>query len=292
MKKKQKVYAIAGATASGKTKYAIELAHKLDGEIISADSRMIYKHFDIGTAKPTLDERENIPHHLIDIIEPTQDYSVANFVDDAHKLIPEIISRGKTPIITGGTGLYFKVLCDNYNLPRVEANAELRHELETIAQKEGAEKLHKMLQELDQEAAEKIHPNNIVRVVRTIEIIKSTGQKISQIATRNEKNENYEFELIGLNFTDREKLYTRINARVDEMFTAGLQTEAENLFAKYGKIKSLMSTIGYQEFAPLLDGNSTIDDVIEKIKQNTRNYAKRQISLLKLLPDLKQIDIN
>lgn len=292
MKKKQKIYAIAGATASGKTKYAIDLAHKLNGEIISADSRMIYKHFDIATAKPSHKEREGIPHHLIDILDPTENYSVANFVDDVHKLIPEIISKGKTPIIAGGTGLYFKVLCDNYNLPRVAANTELRLELATIEKKEGAEKLHKMLQELDHEAAKKIHPNNVVRVIRTIEIIKTTGQKIAEIATRNSQNENYEFELIGLNFTNRDKLYVRINARVDKMFAAGLEREAIDLFTKYGKIKSLMSTIGYQEFAPLLDGNATIDDINEKIKQNTRNYAKRQISLLKLLPNLKQIDFD
>ena len=215
MMKKQKVYAIAGATASGKTKYAIELAHKIGGEIISADSRMIYKYFDIGTAKPTIEEQQGIPHHLIDILEPTEEYTVANFYDDVMKLLPQIISRGKAPIIVGGTGLYFKVLCDNYNLPRVEPNLSLRNELETFAKTQGAEKLHDELKRLDPITAEKVHPNNVVRVIRSLEIIKTLKQPLSATERKDSENAPYDFDLIGLNFADRAKLYARINKNID-----------------------------------------------------------------------------
>ena len=171
--------------------------------------------FDGMEAKPTIEEQQGIPHHLIDILEPTEEYTVANFYDDVMKLLPQIISRGKAPIIVGGTGLYFKVLCDNYNLPRVEPNLSLRNELETFAKTQGAEKLHDELKRLDPITAEKVHPNNVVRVIRSLEIIKTLKQPLSATERKDSENAPYDFDLIGLNFADRAKLYARINKNID-----------------------------------------------------------------------------
>jgi len=281
----QKIAAIAGPTASGKTKLAVELAHKHNGEIISADSRMIYKYFDIATAKPTIAERKGIPHHLIDILEPEREYSVANFADDARRLIADISSRGKLPIIAGGTGLYFKVLLDNYNLPRVAANKELRKELEELAQKSGVEAVHKILTELDPVSAERVHPNNLVRVIRSIEIIKAFNKPLSEIATK-QCDMEFDVEWIGLNASDRAVLYERINSRVDEMLSKGLEQEAQKLYKKYGKLPSLVNTIGYVEMIDYFEGAANFDRTVELIKQNTRRYAKRQMSLFNAIPEI------
>jgi len=208
-----KVIAIVGPTASGKTAYSIELAEKLDGEIISADSRLVYKGFDIGTAKPTIQERKNIPHHMIDIIEPEVDYSVGLYAKEAKKIIREILSRGKTPIIVGGTGLYTNVLLMNYDLPQVEPNYELRNQLKQ------ENNLHETLQELDIETAQTIEPQDRKKIIRAIEIIKTTGKKLSQVRGINQQE--FEVEWLGRNFT-REELYQRINKRVDIMLEDGL----------------------------------------------------------------------
>ncbi len=290
MVKKHRVIAIVGPTASGKTKLAIDLAHKNNGEIISADSRMVYKYFDIATAKPTLAERDGVPHYLIDILEPEEDYSVANFVDVTKELIENISERGKLPIIVGGTGLYFKVLLGNYNLPRVAANAELREELENLAASQGVEKVHEILQKLDNEAAKRIHPNNLVRVIRSIEIIEAAKKPLAEIATKGDVSD-YDIEWIGLNTTERSVLYERINRRVDEMLERGLIDEAKTLYEKYGKISSLMNTIGYQELLPYFDNEVSLDDAVDSIKQNTRRYAKRQLSLFLANPDINWRDL-
>lgn len=277
-----KVIAITGATATGKTKYSIELAKKLNGEIISADSRMIYKYYDIATAKPTIEERAGIVHHLIDIIEPEQDFSVAEFVVMTKSLLRDISSRGKMPIIVGGTGLYFKVLAENYNIPAVPANKELRKELEKFSKEHGVQKLHEMLEDLDYETAQKVHPNNVVRVIRCIEIIKTLGATIGDLQRKYVDNE-FDIDFVGLNFSDRSKLYERINQRVDEMLENGLFEEAKTLFKKYGETNSYQNTIGYQEFIPFFEGKTDMETTVELIKQHTRNYAKRQISLLKTI---------
>ena len=246
---------------------------------------MIYKHYNIATAKPDEKEREGIPHHLIDIIEPEEEFSVANFIDCARTLIKEIAERGKTPIIAGGTGLYFKVLAENYNLPRVPANKELRKELEEYAKKYGAEKLHEKLQKLDAKTAEKVHCNNVVRVIRTIEIIKALGP-LSELNRKNQENE-FDIDFIGLCTADRETLYQKINARVDVMLEKGLLKEAEKLFEKYGSTNSFKNTIGYQEFVPFFNNEYGFDEAVALIKQHTRNYAKRQLSLLKTIESIK-----
>ena len=285
-----KVIAITGATATGKTKYSIELAQKLNGEIISADSRMIYKYYDIATAKPTIKERNGVVHHLIDIIEPEQDFSVAEFVVMAKSLCREITSRGKIPIIVGGTGLYFKVLAEDYNIPAVPANKELRKELEDFAKENDVQKLHEMLQDLDYETAQKVHPNNVVRVIRCIEIIKTLNATIGDLQ-RKYVDDEFDIDFIGLNYNDRNKLYARINQRVDEMLENGLFEEAKTLFEKYGKTNSYQNTIGYQEFIPFFEDQTDMETAIELIKQHTRNYAKRQISLLKTIKKINWQEI-
>ncbi len=266
MKEKPKVIAIAGATASGKTTYSIELAKKIGGEIVSADSRLVYKGFEIAVAKPSVEEREGIPHYLMDVVEPTEDYTVAKFYDDAKFAIEEIIKKGKTPIVVGGTGLYFRILLENYDLPRIAPNYELRDSLEKL----NTEELHKMLFNLNHDAAEKIHFNNKVKIIRAIEIAKSGMEPTI-------KEPEYDVEWIGMN-VERQELYNRINARVDLMYEKGLVDETKKLLEKYGRIKNFIKTIGYQEILAYLDNKISLDDALELIKQNTRRYAKRQLT--------------
>ena len=271
-KTKPKVIAIAAPTASGKTAYAIELAKQIDGEIISADSRIIYKGFDIVCAKPTKEEMQNVPHYMIDIVEPEVDYSVANYVDDATVAINNISAKGKTPIVVGGTGLYFKALLEGWELPRVEPNYELREELEKFK----IENLLEQLKTLD----EKTYNQMIVepkkrKIIRAIEVCKSLGEAMSNYS--NQKEAPYEVEWIGIGMT-REELYERVNKRVDIMVEMGAVQETETLLKKHGRIKNLISTIGYNEIIQYLDKEITLDRAIELIKQHSRNYAKRQLT--------------
>lgn len=283
--KKQKLIAITGPSASGKTRLAIELAKELDGEIISADSRQIYKELEIGSAKPTIEEREGIPHHLLDIVDLTQDYTVANFCDDAKATIKDIESRGKTPIIAGGTGLYFRVLLQDFELPRVAPNPQLRSELEA----KSSDELYKMLSNLDLESAEKIHPNNKVKIIRALEVCLTLGIPMSKAQGKKPHNENIIW--CGLNAKDRDFLYERINKRVDIMIESGLLNEAENLFKKYPENKILLSTIGYQEFFSYFQNSANLEDCIMLLKQNTRRYAKRQISWFNANKEMNWFDI-
>lgn len=261
-----------GPTASGKTALAVKTALSNNGEIISADSRLVYKGFDIATAKPTADERQGIEHHLIDIVEPEVDYSVANFFDDAKVAIEKIVQKGKTPIVVGGTGLYFRILLEDFDLPRVEPDYELRAQLE---QKETAE-LHEMLVKLDPVSAEKIHFNNKVKIIRAIEVCKTLEKPHSEAAGK--KEPEYDVEWIGLNPPDRAVLYDRVNKRVDEMVEHGLVDETKSLLKKHGRINNFVNTIGYQEILEYLDGKISLDEAVSDIKQNTRRYAKRQLT--------------
>ncbi len=277
---KNKVIAVVGPTASGKTAFAIELAQKNGGEIISADSRLVYKGLDIGTAKPTLEERGNIPHYMIDIVEPEVEYSAGVYVDEAKKCIYDIISRGKTPIMVGGTGLYFRILLESYNLPQVPPNYELRAEL----QKLNSEELHSILRELDEDAAGKIYANDKKKLIRHIEIIKSTGKKISD--SRGVAESEFDVEWLGCNYP-RDILYDRINKRVDLMIEAGLIEETKKLLKKHGRINNLLYTIGYQEIISYLDGNLTLQEALDLLKQNTRRYAKRQLTWFRKNENIK-----
>ena len=267
-----KVIAIVGPTASGKTKLAIEMAQKYDTEIISADSRLVYKGFDIATAKPTREEQRLIKHHLIDVVEPEFDYSVSDFVDSANKIIKELHRKGKIPIIAGGTGLYFRILLENYKLPGVEANPELRAELESLSNEE----LYAILKQLDADSAEKLHCNDRVRVVRAIEVTKALGVPFSQV--KGTKDNEYDIEWIFPQIPSREILYDRINKRVDLMLEQGLVKETKFLLNKHGRIKNLVNTIGYQEIIKYLDNELDLNQAVELIKQNTRRYAKRQLT--------------
>lgn len=274
-----KVIAIVGATASGKTAYAVELAKKCNGEIISADSRLVYKGMNIGTAKPTKEEMQNIPHYMIDIVEPNIDYSVGLYAKEAKKCINNIISKGKTPIVVGGTGLYFRILLENYDLPNVKPNYELRNELDKLPYDE----LLKILQNIDIEAANSLEKNDKKRLIRYIEIVKLTGQPLH--LSRGIKEKEFDIEWIGLNFP-REELYDRINRRVDIMIKQGLVDETIDLLQKYGRISNITDTIGYREIISYLDKQLTFEDAIDKLKQNTRNYAKRQLTWFRKNEDI------
>ena len=262
-----KVIAVVGPTASGKTEFAIDLAKKIGGEIISADSRLVYKGFDIGTAKPTKAEQRTIPHYMIDIVEPEIEYSVGTYVKEAKKIIADIQDRGKIPIVAGGTGLYINALLMNYDFPEAQPNYKLRKELKDN------DNIYEILSTLDAKTAETIDKNDRKRIIRAIEIIKATGEKIS----RNKKAKEFDIEWIGKNF-ERKELYERINKRVDLMFENGLIEETSNLLKKHGRIPNLISTIGYQEIIEYLDGDLTLSEAIDKLKQNTRRYAKRQLT--------------
>ena len=282
---KQKIIAITGPSASGKTKLSIELAKKIDGEIISVDSRQIYKELDIGSAKPTIEEQDGIPHYLIDIIDLNQEYTVANFCDDANIKIKEIINKGKAPILVGGTGLYFRVLLQDFDLPRVEPNKELREKLE----KKSSEELFSLLKEKDPDIAEKIHFNNKVKIIRALEVCLTLGIPMSK--AQKKKESEYNVLWYGLNTQNRDFLYERINKRVDVMFEQGLIDEAKKLFDKYGGNKILLGTIGYQELFPYLKGETDLETASNLLKQNTRRYAKRQISWFNANKDIHWFDI-
>ncbi len=278
---KPKVIAVVGPTASGKTALAIKLAKEINGEVISADSRLVYKGFDIACAKPTLEEREGVPHHLIDIVEPEFDYSVGNFYHDAKAAINDILSRGKTPIVAGGTGLYFRVLLENYNLPEVKTDYDLRAELDS----QEKEALLEELKELDPITYERVKDANKRRIVRALEVIKILDRPLSEMQI--EKEPEYDVEWRMPEIESREWLYERINRRVDLMFEQGLIEETENLLKKHGRIKNIVSSIGYQEIIEFLDGNMTLAEALEKLKQHSRNYAKRQLTWFRKNPELK-----
>ena len=275
---KPKVIAIVGPTASGKTDYAINLAGKIGGEIVSADSRLVYKGFDIGTAKPAMEERKGIPHYMIDIVEPEVDYSAGLYADDAQKVINNILERGKIPVAAGGTGLYFRLLLENYDVPKVEPDYEMREELKEYPSVE----LDKRLQRIDRHRASEIDPNDKKKIIRAIEMAEHLEKPLSEY----KKDPLYDVEWIGINCT-RDILYERINRRVDLMIEKGLIDETRELLKKHGRIKNLVCTIGYQEMIAYLDGALTLEEAKDKLKQNTRNYAKRQLTWFRKNKDIK-----
>lgn len=243
-----------------------------NGEIISADSRQIYKGFDIATAKPSSEEREGIKHYLIDVVEPEINYSAADFVEDAKSAIKKIYAKGKIPIVAGGTGLYFRLLLEDFAPPKVPPNYELRAELETFENK----KLHEMLEKVDLQSAKKIHFNNKVKIIRAIEVSLTLQSPHSKAAVK--KEPEFDVEWIGLSPSDRADLYKKIDSRVDEMIKKGLVEETRSLLKKHGKINNLVKTIGYQEILGYFDGKISLDEAILLIKQHSRHYAKRQLT--------------
>ena len=278
---KPKVIAVVGPTASGKTKLAIELAKEFDGEVISADSRLVYKGFDIATAKPTVEEREGIPHYLIDVVEPEVDYTAGDYARDGKNAIEDILSRGKTPIVAGGTGLYFRVLLEHYDLPEVDTNYELRSKLE----KKDKQDLIKELKTLDKDAYDRLTPDTSKRrVIRIIELVTTLKKPLSEI--ERQKEPEYEVEWVMPEIPSREWLYDRINKRVDVMVELGIIEETKELLKKHGRIKNFTETIGYKEILTYLDGEQTLDEALDKLKQHSRNYAKRQLTWFRKNPKL------
>ena len=278
-----KVICIVGPTASGKTGLAIELAKKIDAEIISADSMQIYKGLDVGTAKVTKEEAEGIPHHIIDVCSPEDKFSVADFKNLCYDTIKEIKSRGKNVIIAGGTGLYVNSVVYNMNFTDEEVDEEYRHELENIAKEKGNEYLHNMLKEIDPETAEEIHMNNVKRVIRAIEIAKKTDKLKSTHMQEEKERINiekspYDFVVFCIE-QERQYLYERINLRVDLMIKDGILDEAKKVYnMKLPKDNTCMQAIGYKEFFPYFENKATLEDCIENLKKETRHYAKRQMT--------------
>ena len=275
---KPRVLAVAGPTASGKTWLGVQLAKIYGGEVISADSMQIYKGMDIASAKPTKEEMQGIPHHLIDFLDRDISFSAADYVRLAKEKIAEVLSRGKLPIIVGGTGLYIDSLLENVKFSDGGSDEKYRKELYDFAGKEGNEALYARLLEADPEAAETIHPNNLVRVVRALEVIHVTGRKFSELKKESRLVESpYDSLIIGLNFENRQNLYDRIDLRVDEMMENGLLEEAEELW-RQGSMKTAANAIGFKEFIPFFENQMSVEACIDKIKQETRRYAKRQLT--------------
>ncbi|KKK39520.1 tRNA delta(2)-isopentenylpyrophosphate transferase [Mesobacillus campisalis] len=277
MDKKQKLLVLIGPTAVGKTKTSIELAAGFNGEIISGDSMQIYKGMDIGTAKIREDEMQGIPHHLIDIKNPEDSFSAAEFQQLVREKIAEIASRGKLPVIVGGTGLYIQSVIYDYQFSDVPSDPDFRLELERTADEKGAEAVHAQLRKVDPESAERIHPNNVRRVIRALEIHHCTGKTMTEYQEQQDAELLYDTCLVGLTM-DRELLYERINMRVDLMMEQGLLDEVKALYAKGLRDCQSIQAIGYKELYDYLDGRLGLEDAIENLKQNSRRYAKRQLT--------------
>ena len=275
---KPKVIVICGPTASGKTSLSIELAKKINGEIISCDSMQIYKDMNIGTAKVTEEEMQGIQHYLIDFVSPDVRYSVANYKNDAEKAIETIIDKGKIPIIVGGTGLYLDSLIYGIEYPEIKFDEKYREKLENEIEENGLEYLYSKAKEIDEQAMQKISPNDKKRIIRVLEIYHATGKnKTEQEIESRKKEVKYDYKIFAINM-DREKLYERINIRVDEMIENGLIEEVEDLQKKYNHFPTAMQGLGYKEVVEYLQNQITRDEMIEKIKQESRRYAKRQLT--------------
>lgn len=273
--------AIIGPTASGKTKLGVDIALKFNGEVVSADSMQIYLGMSIATAKPTLDEMRGVPHHLIDFLPPEQGYSVARYVDDAKASITDITARGKLPVLVGGTGLYVDALLGGIRFAEEPGTPEIRAQLYDQAAQLGNEAMHAILAQIDPEYAKGLHPNNLGRVLRAIELYRTTGKTMSeQLKSSREKPSDYAPIMIGLNFSDRAQLYERIDHRVDMMLQQGLLEEVR-AFYKTHNAKTAAQAIGCKEFLGFLSGEKTLEECTEDLKRETRRYAKRQLTWFK-----------
>ena len=274
-----KVLVICGATASGKTALSVACAKAFNGEIISADSLLVYKGLNIGTAKPTLEEKEGIPHHMIDVVEPTESFSVSDYEEMALPIVERLLAEGKTPIICGGTGFYINSLLYKSQFGNVGANEELRAEYERLAEEKGKEYVYSILQEKDPESAKKLHYNDLKRVIRALEIYDVTGKAKS--LQQDAPIPRFDFEAVSIDYP-RDKLYNRINLRVEQMFAQGLMEEVQGLL-RDGVTEDMqcMQGIGYKEIAEGLRMGQTEAEMMEIIKNNTRKYAKRQQTFFK-----------
>lgn len=283
-----KLLAVIGPTAVGKTRLSIDLALRLGTEIISGDSMLVYRGMDIGTAKPDLAERRGVAHHLVDILDPAEEFSVVEFQEQAGALVAAIHSRGLIPVLAGGTGLYVKALLEGYNFNPVEGSEAFRAELAELAAKHGNEYVHAMLGAVLPEVAGRLHPNDLRRVIRALEVHRFSGDKVSQEKT--EAGLVYDALVIGLTM-DRAELYARINRRVDAMIAGGLVEEvAELLAAGVPRSAQAMQGIGYKEIARYLAGDGDLPQAVERIKQATRHFAKRQLTWYRKMPYIVWVD--
>lgn len=276
--KQTTVVAIVGPTASGKTALGVFLATKRDGEIVSADSMQVYCGMRVATAQPTHDEMKKIPHHLIDFVPITEAYSVARYVHDANRIIDDIAARNKLPFLVGGTGLYVSSLLDGIVFPKDANDPVLRARLKREAEQAGNLEMHRRLFEIDPEYARSLHPNNLGRVLRALELYACTGVTMTrQITLSKNKSSRYRAVMVGLTFSEREILYRRIDKRVDEMLKKGLIEEAKEFFAENGA-KTAAQAIGHKELKPYLSGEKSLESCVECLKRETRRYAKRQLT--------------
>lgn len=290
---KQKLIVVAGPTASGKTRLAIDIAKSVNGEIVNADSMQIYKYMNIGSAKPTLEEQSEAKHHLIDFLDPDEEFSVADYTDLAHKVIAEIASRGKVPIMCGGTGLYINSVVNDITFGEIETDYKLREELNELAKQHGSQYLLDILKEFDPVSAQRLHPGNLRRIVRAIEFYRTTGIPISEHQEMTKQKESrYEPLMLCVKW-DREVLYDRINKRVDIMMNDGLLDEVKQLMEMgYTKELNSMKGIGYKEIIDYFEGNMSLEDTVNLIKQSSRRYAKRQLTWFRRDKRIHWLDAN
>ncbi|MDT3498338.1 tRNA (adenosine(37)-N6)-dimethylallyltransferase MiaA [Bacillus toyonensis] len=287
---REKVAVIIGPTAVGKTKLSIDLAKALNGEIISGDSMQIYRTMDIGTAKVTKEEMDGIPHYMVDIKDPEDSFSVAEFQERVRKHIREITERGKLPIIVGGTGLYIQSVLFDYQFTDGAGDAIYREQMEKLAQEHGVEYVHEKLQEVDSESAERIHANNVRRVIRALEIFHTTGEKMSDQLEKQENELLYDVSLIGLTM-DREMLYDRINLRVDLMIEQGLLEEVKGLYNRGIRECQSIQAIGYKEIYDYFENRVSLAESVSQLKTNSRRYAKRQLTWFRNKMDVTWFDV-
>ena len=276
--KKNPLLVVAGPTASGKTALGIALAKEFDGEVISSDSMQIYKGLDISTAKPTIEEMDGVPHHLISVIDMNTEFSVADYVVLAKQKIDEVCAKGKLPILVGGTGLYINSLVDDVNFDNAETDGSVRKRLTEEMEQCGAEILYKRLEQIDPETAAIVPIQNTVRIIRALEVYELTGIKFSEYKKQNKGNGcPYNLCMIGLNYADRQKLYDRINLRVSIMAENGMVEECKAVFDNE-KLGTACQAIGYKELIPYFEGEASLDDCLDKIRLSSRRYAKRQLT--------------
>lgn len=278
-----KLIVVLGPTAVGKTALSIALAKRFSTEVISGDSMLIYRNMDIGTAKPSIEEQDGVVHHLVDIIEPTESFDVTTFIEMARAKIREINERGQVPILAGGTGLYIKALLEGYQFNVTPQNEAFRQEMETVAREQGVEELHRRLAEVQPETAARLHPNDIRRVIRALEVATFGGETVSQ-----EKEDEtaclYDVAVIGLT-SERSLLYERINQRVDQMMADGLLDEVKGLLESGVPADAQsMKGIGYKELVAYLEGKCTLEEAVDEIKKGTRHFAKRQFTWYRKMP--------
>ncbi|MCD7803696.1 MAG: tRNA (adenosine(37)-N6)-dimethylallyltransferase MiaA [Oscillospiraceae bacterium] len=274
---KQKLIVICGPTASGKTELSVSLAERFDGEIVSADSMQIYKDISVATAKPTPEEMRGIRHHMIDFLSLSEEFSVADYVRLAGERIKGIADRGKVPIVCGGTGLYISSLINGISFDETCSSTELREELSRLAEEKGGEYLLDILREFDPESANRLHPNNLMRIIRAIEVYKISGVTMTEANKLSQKESPYDPIMIGLNYSDRELLYERVNLRVDRMLEMGLLDEAKMVLSMEN-VATAGQAIGYKEFKPYFAGEKSLEECVESVKQDSRRYAKRQLT--------------